>query len=350
MFGWINHNNALATAAVIAEGWAAYMALPAAIDKLGAMSGFVFTALVAGAIIYTWGAFFDSKTMGRKFWTLSLAVLVLIPLSVISIHTASNMPATQAAASKRLADQKAIDDRYALAESDYRDKVKSLDETYQAQEKSRMASLAQLNSEIKATNKKKQAEIYQQLLDKQTFLAGATPMPTYPEKPVKEALPPEIVKPLVSDLSFLQSLIFNLLTPVFLWLRSRLPPSKKQVGSVRASVRGLSTTPSTSVRFSGEQTPVQTYAENAQKSEPETAQFSDEFEARSVPCDTQYGITLGIIQRHFNESERQARARRADAVQSGFVVKQGTKYVYPAKQAVKRTRNAAKVVKLTRVK
>lgn len=347
---WINHNNALATAAVIAEGWAAYMALPAAIDKLGAMSGFVFTALVAGAIIYTWGAFFDSKTMGRKFWTLSLAVLVLIPLSVISIHTASNMPATQAAASKRLADQKAIDDRYATEEADYRAKIKTLDDTWQAQEKSRMESLAQLNAEIKATNKKKQADIYQQLLDKQTFLAGVTPMPTYPEKPVKDELPPEEVKPLVSDLSFLQSLVFNLLTPVFLWLRSRLPLIKKTGGSVRGSVRGLDAHLYTAVRFSGEQTPVQTYAENVKKSEPETAQFSDEFEARSVPCDTQYGITLGIIQQHFNESERQARARRADAVKAGFVVKQGTKYVYPAKQEVKRTRNPAKVVKLTRVK
>ena len=349
MRNWISHNGTLAAAAVIAEGVAAYNALPVAIDKLGMVSGFVLTALVAGAIVYTWSEFFAAKTfLGKAF----AAVVIggMLTLSVVSSHTSSNLQETKSSEAKRLADQKVIDDRYATAEADYREKIKTLDDTWQAQEKSRMASLTQLNAEIKATNKKKQAEIYQQLLDKQTFLAGATPMPAYPEKPVKESLPPEELKPLVSDLSFLQSLVFNLLTPVFLWLRSRLPLVKKTGGSVRGSVRGLDAPLYASVRFSGEQTPVQTSAETAEKSEPERAQFSDEFEARSVPCDTQYGITLGIIQQHFGESERQARTRRAAAVKAGFVVKQGVKYVYPAKQAVKRTRRTAKVVQLKRVK
>ena len=350
---WFTNRGAITAAAVISEGWAAYMAFPAASDKLGELSGFVFTALIAGAIIYTWMAFFDAKSIRHKLLPLAVATLVLIPLSVVSIHHSANLPEQKKSTEKRLSDQDAIDVKNAKAEKEYSDKISSLDEMWKDQEKSRIAALAQINAEIKTTKKKDQPEIYQQLLDKQTFLAGATPVPTYPEKPIKEQLPPVAQPPLVSDLSFLQSVVFSLLTPVFLWLKTKLPPVKKTEGSVRPSVRGLYAAPSTSVRFSGEQTTVQTPTENAKNSEPETDQYSDEFESRSVPCDVQYGITLGIIQQHFGESERQARARRATAVSAGFVVKVGSKYIYPKNTAATRKQKPkpkAQVVQLKRVK
>ena len=351
MRNWISHSGTLAAAAVTAEGVAAYNALPVAIDKLGMVSGLVLTALVAGAIVYTWSEFFAAKTVWGKAFA-AVVIGGMLTLSVISSHTSSNLEETKSAEAKRANNQQAIDDRYTAAEADYREKIKTLDDTWQAQEKSRMASLAQLNAEIKATNKKKQADIYQQLLDKQTFLAGATPMPTYPEKPVKDALPPEEVKPLVSDLSFLQSLVFNLLTPVFLWLRSRLPLIKKKGNSVRTLSTSLINSDQNYAKKS-DQSSDQSMSDLSKETSEKISEFSCDFEAQSVPCDSRYGVTLEAIEIHFSTTNRNARDLRAAAFDKGLLVKERNKYFYPKRKAAKRTQKpvkAANVVQLKRVK
>ena len=227
-----------------------------------------------------------------------------------------------------------------------------MDATWQDQEKARMASLTQITAEIKATNKKKQSEIYQQLLDKQTFLAGATPMPTYPEKPVKEQLPPEEKKPLISDLSFLQSLAFNLLTPVFLWLRSRLPLIKKKGNSARTLPTTLINSDQNDAKKS-DQSSDQSMQVLDKETPAKIAEFSCAFEAQAVPCDSRYGVTLEAIETHFSTTNRSARNLRADAFNKGLLVKERNKYFYPKKKSAKRTQKpvkAANVVQLKRVK
>ena len=99
MFSAIRHQNTLAAAAVIAEGVAAYNALPVAIDKLGMVSGFVLTALVAGAIVYTWSEFFAAKTVWGKAFA-AVVIGGMLTLSVISSHTSSNLEETKSSEAK----------------------------------------------------------------------------------------------------------------------------------------------------------------------------------------------------------------------------------------------------------
>lgn len=345
------HARIAKTAAVAAEGFAAWKALPAASATLdGVKFGLPFTALAAIAIFYTWNLLFTTKSTAQRIGLSLLALFVLIPLSVASIHAASNLPEKQRIATERAEKQAQLDYAYTTAVKSRQDEIKRLDAAWQQQEDVRIASLEQINKEIKATKKNKQPEIYQQLLDRQTFLSSVTPSPRYPDSPIKGALPPVPDKPLFSDLTALQSLVFSIMTPVLLWLASIMPQSKKKPSSVHTWITTLFNSDQKNSDQSDDQTyPTKTVGNN--KIEPsESTQVGNDFEARLVPCDPRFGVTLGIIEEHFATTNRNARTLRDDALKSGFLVKRKNKYFYPAKKTVRCRAKNQNVVALVRIK
>lgn len=315
----------LITAAFAAEAGAAWLALPAAQHKLGMMEGSAFAALVAAAIFFIWKAnFFTAGSFWQRMAYTAIASLFVF-LSVVSGHYGANLPEQLRIEKERESAQQKIDADHAEAIIERNRKVADLDAAWGRQEQARLNSLSQIDAEIKATKKKEQPEIYAALLERQKELSTRASQPSYPTMPVKEELPKLPEKPFFSDLTFLQSLVFSIMTPVFLWLASITPERKKKGWSVRGLIAGLyAFLPPYSVQTS-----------EISQSEPakEKPVFVDPFAEKLIKEDPQYGVTLPAIIDFTGESERQARKLRNAAVSAGNLHKHGNKYSYtPAKK------------------
>lgn len=323
------HKSILTLCAILVEGFVAYEALPIVQHKYGIIAGAVFTAFIAIAIFYTWFLAFNAETKGRRFGAMFLALAVFIPLTMVSTYQSKMLPDLQA---KQLANQEStltLAERQNKADTDYSSAMKSHDKAvedingiWRDQERARMNSLAQVNKEIKATKKLKQPEIYAALLERQAELSTPYSRAEYPAKPERETIKPsvkvEAEKPEI-NLVALQSGLLSILTPIFLWLETGLPKTKKKKGSFG---RWLTS-------FGANR---QSFSMQPELDSNTRSGFTEcPFQAKRIVTGTNGQVTVASIRAALRISDRQARKRQSEAVEAGYLVKKGNAYFYPEK-------------------
>lgn len=329
------HKTILTITAILAEAFLAYEALPAAQYKLGFVAGGVFTAFAAIGIFYIWFLVFATKKRAVKLSALAFALFVLLPVSALSVYTASTLPdkiANQASSESQSSSlkvrQKEADKVYSESMKSYHQSIKNIEQNWLSNEKSRKASLRQINREIKATKKLKQPKIYAGLIKQQSELSKPLIRPENPPKPEREILESSAVVVAQdiesSVLGIVQAFAMALFTPAFLWIASCMPDRKKTkplVGRLHTKSPSL---------IGNEQAIKREQIEQLAKTDDEVNLRA--FELRQIVANPNGMVPVSAIQAALNLSNRQARKAQKAAIEAGFLVKKPSGYFYSEKR------------------
>lgn len=330
------HKLILTLSAILVEGFAAYEALPIVQNKFGNEAGIVFTCFIAVAIFYTWFLSFNAEVKSSRIGARLLAVLIFVPLTMVSTYQSKILPdiqaqelAAQQSNSSLNSRQLQADATYSVAMKSHAQTVADINQQWKNQESSRMDSLAQVNKEIKATKKLKQPAIYKTLLNRQAALSAPYSRATYPDKPEREIITSalngatSVAEKSDINLTAFQSLLLSVLTPIFLWLANGLPKAKKRRGSFGASFGRW---------FASFSSKGHSHTDQAALVEsPLEGNYECPFQARRIITGNLGQVTVSNIRKALKISDRQARKRQAEAVENGYLVKKPSGYFYPEK-------------------
>lgn len=326
------HKNILLFAAALAEGFAAFKALPAAQYLLGHEEGMAFTALVSLAFFYCWYVVLQkpannkNKNLKAKVISFVTILFLLAPLSVGSIYVSSKLPEIENSKARIEAEQKSIQAEYDEAVIEYKKEKAIAEEQYRLNESARRLSLSGIRSEIKHTKKASQPEIFSQLLQAQKEASKPTEKVVI-KKPKKREATEKAFKFEVFDIVNLQSILLALFTPLFIFLSTNVlvgPRPTKPRSSFNWSFNkaGRSTT------GRADRNEREGHEETEEKNNDES--FEDnQFLLRNVPTNEAGLVTENLVKTHLGISNRKAREARNQAVKDGYLVKKNSQYRYP---------------------
>ncbi|PID45041.1 MAG: hypothetical protein CSB47_10380 [Proteobacteria bacterium] len=327
------HKAFLTICAIFIEGFVAYEALPIAQHELGKVSGSVFAAFIAIAVFYTWLTVFTGSTKSKRLLAATLAIFIFVPLTMVSTYQSKTLPDSlatiathEAAIAEAKSKQAQADHAHAEALELHKSNVADIKASWRKQEIARIASLTQVNREIRATKKAKQPTIYTALLKRQESLSKPTPNPVFPDAPAREVVPlPESSQASKADVKLdivaLQSSLLSILTPIFLWLANGLPRSRKKHPSFVRSFTHSFGSITDRMRSNALRVPRYDGVSLAGAECP--------FRARIIPASNSGQVTISGIREALGISDRKARKLQTEAQEKGLLVKRSSGYFYP---------------------